>query len=228
MALRPEDAQARSELLLRDAEEDLRRERLQALWREWGATLIGMALMLVIGTGAGVAWRHWSQTRNETSTARLLHVFENPEEPMTPEVARGMKADHAAIAWLSRVPNAKPEDLPALYSAAANAGGGKVWGWLARWNELRLRMDDPKEDPARLIADYRNLAGDMKHESLSALAWTDAAIIAGERQKDPQAALGYLASAEKVTPRATPMSAVVTDLKHLYVVRSQAAQGGTP
>lgn len=223
MALRPEEADVRSELLIRDAEEALQRERLQQFWKAWGSTLIGMAVMLVVGTGVGVAWREWRQSDNEKSTAVLLDVVSDSTTPMSDELARDMSGNHAAIAWLSQVDAAKPGTLADLYENAARSGDDTVWGWLARWNTLRLRMDNPAEDSKKLIGDYEDLANDMKGSPLSALAWADAAIIAGEREKDPATALEYLARAEKITPRATPMWTIVADLKHLYEIRAQSS-----
>lgn len=221
MATRDDEASARSEILLRDAEEALAQERLREFWNAWGSTIIGMALMLVIGTGAGVAWREWRQAHNEASTAKLLNVIENDQLKMTDDLARGMTGEHAAIAWLSRAPSAKTEELAAIYAKAAESGKGDLWGWLARWNELRLRMDKPDEDAGKLITEYEKLASEEKGKAVSALAYADAAVIAGERQKDAKAALDYLAQAEKVTLRSTPMAVVIADLKHLYEIRAQ-------
>jgi hypothetical protein len=222
MAMHQDEAAARSEMLIRDAEDDLQKERLQAFWRAWGSTIIGMAVMLVVGTGAGVAWREWRESRNEQSTAALLSVLESPAAAMDEKTAAHMDENQAAIAWLSRAETAKPEELAKIYGSAAEAGDNSTWGWLARWNSLRLRMDNASEDPEKLIQSYESLAADKKNSPLSALAWADAAIIAGERMKDPGKALEFIARAEKIVPRATPMSAIISDLKHLYEIRARA------
>lgn len=223
MAMNDDEAAARSALLIRDAEEALTQERMRAFWQAWGSTIIGMAIMLVIGTGAGVAWREWRQSTNESSTSKLLTVLENPDLPLSDTATHGLTGEHAAIAWLSRASTTKQAELEKLFGQAAIDGKDSVWGWLARWNELRVRMDNDKEDAGKLIADYEKLAQDANGQALSALAYADAAIIAGERQKDPQAALKYIAQAEKVVPRATgPMSVLLADLKHLYEIRANA------
>lgn len=222
MAMNQDEADTRSALLLRDAEEALQKEKLQEFWRQWGSTIIGMAIMLVVGTGAGVAWREWRQSHNEAATTKLLTLIENPETPITAQDVSSMSENHAAIAWLSRASSAKPEELEKIYASAASAGDNTDWGWLARWNTLRLRMDNPSEDPQKLISDYEALANDKKNSPLAALAYTDAGVIAGERLKDPAKALEYLNKAEKLAPRATSMSVMVTDLKHLYDIRAQS------
>lgn len=226
MALGQDEAQARSELLLRDAEDELKREKMQLWWKQWGPTIIGMCLMLVIGTAAGVGYREWRRAQNEQSTAQLLKIVGDDKAILTPDVAKDMGGNHAAIAYLTKAGTLKEDDktaLQKLYGAAANAGDDTVWGWLGRWNTLRLRMDDPKEDPAKLLKDYEKLAADVKKSSLSALAYTDAAVIAGERMKDPKNALSYVQKAEAIVPRGSPMATIIADLKHLYEIRVQQA-----
>lgn len=229
MALHEDEARARSEILLRDAEDDLARERLRNFWLQWGSTIIGMCLMLVVGTGAGVLWREWREARNAASTAQLAGVVENPNAPMTADAAKKMTANHAAIGWLTHagtvkldtVPTAaQREQLVAAYEAAARADGDTSWGLLARWNALRLRMDDTGEDPAKLMKEFDDLARKMGDSPLSALPLTDAAVIAGERVKDPQRALGYLDRAEKAAGDASQMTVHIADLRHLYQIRA--------
>lgn len=223
MATREEEAAARSEILLRDAEEALAQERLREFWTQWGSTIIGMAVMLVIGTGAGVAWREWRQSANENSTSALLRIVDSGQYIMSENFASDMKKEHAALAWLSEAKDANSEVVQGFLEQAAKNGGESAWGWLGRWNLLRQRMDDEKEDPEKLIGDYKDLADDMRGKSMAALAWTDAAVIAGERLKDPARALDYLAQAEKLVERAGPMGVIIGDLRHLYVVRAQDA-----
>jgi len=235
MASPEDEATARTEGLLRDAEETLQQERMAEFWRQWGTTLMGMALMLVIGTGAGVVWREWRGAKNQTATTTLINIVTSKDPVIGPEVAK-LGGNHAAIAYLSKAgvlaanmgAEGPSADLAKLYAATAKAGDNTVWGWLGRWNTLRLRMDDDKADAAKLLADYEALAHDKKGQQLSALALTDAAIIAGERLKDPVRALGYIAQAEKVVSSTTPMSSTVSDLKHLYQIRAQTTAQTTP
>lgn len=228
MALSQDDAQARSELLLRDAEEALQQERLHEFWRAWGGTIIGMAIMLVIGTGAGVAWREWREARDARSTEQLVKITDNPAIPMDDAAAKKMKDEHAAIGWLVKAgtvtdastPDARKQ-LQADYAAAAKDGGNSSWGYLARWNELRMKMDDDKQDPEKLISQFEKLGDDMGKSSLAALPYTDAAVVTGERLKDPKRALEFLDKAEEAAGAATQMQVHIADLRHLYEIRAQ-------
>lgn len=230
MARPQEEALARTEVLIRDAEEALQQERLKELWKQWGTTLIGMAVMLVIGTGAGVAWREWNRTKNEQATAQLVNLLGQEDIVIGPETERDLGKNHAAIAYLSKAgklvekgkTDAVRDELTKLYTAAARAGDDTTWGWLARWNELRIQMDNEKSDTGKLLKDYEHLASERKGESMSAVVLMDAAIIAGERLKDPTRALEYLAQAQAVVPPTTPMDSLLSDLRHLYQVRALA------
>lgn len=229
MASPNDEALARTEILLRDAEEALQQEKLREFWKQWGSTLIGMAIMLVVGTGAGVMWREWQYKKNEKATTTLVTVLGAPEIMIGPEVEKSMGPKHAAIAYITKAgkmigtdqSKAPRTDLENLYAAAARAGDDTIWGWLARWNELRLKMDDPKADFSALLSSYEHLAKERKGEGLSALVLTDAAVIAGERLKDPERALGYVKQAEAVVTPASPTASIIADLKHLYTVRAQ-------
>jgi hypothetical protein len=229
MAMHQDEAQARSELLLRDAEEALQQERLREFWKAWGPTIIGMCVMLVVGTGAGVAWREWRDSRNADSTTQLIKVANDPAVPMTDDAARDMTRQHAAMAWLAKAGTLSGKDkltdeerknLAQYFEAAAKKGDDTAWGWLGRWNALRMRMDDETAQPKDLIEEFDELAGQMGDSPLAALPYSDAAILAGERLKDPKAAIEYLDKAEKVSADATQMQVHIADLRHLYEIRA--------
>jgi len=236
MPLNEDEANARSALLLRDAEEDLARERMHAFWRQWGSTIIGMCLMLVVGTAAGVGFRQWREAQNAQSTNQLANLIATPGIPVTDETAKDLTDTHAAIAWLARAgtiqiagtPTAEQtKELQTAYEAAAQKGDDTPWGLLARWNVLRLRMDDASADPKDLIKDLDSLADQMDSSALRALPLTDAAVIAGERLKDPEAALDFLDRAEKAAGNATQMTVYIADLRHLYEIRAADADATT-
>ena len=138
---RPQDeALARTEVLIRDAEEALQQERLQEFWKQWGTTLMGMAVMLVIGTGAGVAWREWQQTKNEKATAQLSDLIAKQDIVIGPEVERELGANHAAIAYITKAgklveggkSDAARDELAKLYGQHLHRRRGRADCWQAR------------------------------------------------------------------------------------------------
>lgn len=219
---RPQDpADLRTEQLLRDAAEELRRENMQKLWKEWGTTIIGMCVMLVIGTGIGVMWREWKASNAEKSTAALYQV-ESRGAPV-PAVSDAMLDNHLAMAWLAHAARISPDnkdELQNAFQSAANTGKSD-WAWLGAWNALRMEMDDETADATALIQKFEQLAKDGTKYGYSALAWIDAAILAGERLADPTRALDYLSRADTTIQRGTPAAALAADLTHLYAIRKQ-------
>src|SRR5690606_33773334 len=131
-----------------------------------------------------------------------------------------LSGNHAAMYWLTQAQAVEKAQTPEgraklaeIYEHAANAGGSDIWDWLADLNLLRLRMDNPQGDAAALLNDYESLARDMRGSGLASMAWADAAVIAGERLKDPDRALGYLANAEKHVTGMGAMAVMIADLK---------------
>jgi hypothetical protein len=228
MATPQDEAMLRTENLLRDAEDALQQDRMRDLWAQWGTTIIGMALMLVVGTGAGVIWRKWEQAQNEKATSALIKLTSN-QKTTAADIASQTTGQHASIAYLTKAGNlvsagvtdTNRADIEKLYQNAATEGKNTSWGWLARWNTLRLQMDDPKADAKKLLENYEALAADKKGSELAALAYLDAAIIAGERLKDATRAIDYIKQAEKIIQPATPIASIVSDIKHIYLIRAQ-------
>lgn len=234
MAKPQDEALARTENLIRDAEDALQQERLHLFWKQWGGTLVGMALMLVIGTGSGVVWREWQKSKNEKATNALYTMITGNNIVIGPETESRLGENHASIAYMAKAGklleggkiDAVRDELARLYAAASRTGDDTTWGWLARWNELRLQMDDDKADATKLLKAYEDLADEREGEGLSALVLTDAAVIAGERLKDPERALKYVNQAENVVTPTTPMASILSDLKHLYTIRAQSIKEG--
>ncbi len=46
---------------IREVNEDMQRDRLQRLWSRYGAYLIGLVVLIVLATAAGVGYRAWSE-----------------------------------------------------------------------------------------------------------------------------------------------------------------------
>ena len=47
----------------REVNEEIRQDRARALWDRFGSLIIGVAVAVVVGTGAYVAWEYWSENR---------------------------------------------------------------------------------------------------------------------------------------------------------------------
>ncbi len=65
--------------IFREVDEALQREKAEKFWKEYGPTVLLAAILLVVGTAAGVAWRTWDHNRNETETAKLVEALDGQE-----------------------------------------------------------------------------------------------------------------------------------------------------
>ncbi len=57
--------------IFREVEEDLQRDRLEALARRWGPLILGLVLVVVVATAGYVFWRNWQTSHLEGRTAAL-------------------------------------------------------------------------------------------------------------------------------------------------------------
>jgi len=228
MAINRADPNLKTEQLLRDAEEALARERMADFWRNYGATIIAAALMLVVGTAAGTAWKAWKANDNEKNTAALLAVLDGKSDDFG-----ALAGNHAAMARLMDAQTALADTktdkalvmdhVKKLYGETASSrASGKPWQNLAQWNVLRLEMDNPNADPKDLIADLTDLSRRMEGDGFAAMPLIDAAIIAGERLNDNKQAIDLLNRADSFAPRGTGAATLVDDLRHLYTMNQPA------
>lgn len=51
----------------REVNEELRQDQAKALWDRFGPALIGLAVLVVLGTAAFVAWQYWTESRANKS-----------------------------------------------------------------------------------------------------------------------------------------------------------------
>jgi hypothetical protein len=105
----------KSEEFIREVDEELQRERIAKLWQRYGGLLVGLALLLVLGTAAKVAWDHWRQ------------------RAMAAEALRFAAAEQALT-------GAKPAEAADQFAALA-AEGDTGYAALARLREAQARID---------------------------------------------------------------------------------------
>lgn len=65
--------------LLKEFEDDLRREKSEALWKNIGRNLVGISIAIVIGTIGGVVWKEYKASRSAKQTTALMTGFERLE-----------------------------------------------------------------------------------------------------------------------------------------------------
>jgi hypothetical protein len=105
----------KSEEFIREVDEELRREQLSKLWRRYGGAVVGLAVLVVVGTAAKVGWDHWQQ------------------RTLAAEAQRFAAAEQLLAA-------AKPAEAAEAFAAIAAEGGGTGYAALARLNEAEARL----------------------------------------------------------------------------------------
>lgn len=119
--------------IIREVDEELKRENWQKLWKRYGKFLIGAAVFSVAATAAVVGWREYDASQRLAIGDRFAAVLADAESSDTPAAS----AD-------------------ALSAFAAGAPDG--YAMLARLREAKLRAD--AGDRGAAIAIYDSIAGD--------------------------------------------------------------------
>lgn len=71
--------------LIREVEEDLRRERYQKLWHSYGAYAVASILLLVLGVAGLVGWRAWVESKQIAASVTYETVISALQQDDSPE-----------------------------------------------------------------------------------------------------------------------------------------------
>lgn len=84
--------------VMREIDEDLRREKLRAFWVENRAWIIGGIILAIVMTGALSYWRQHTVNRNAEATYILFNAMDTSDEPMLRALAAEGRGTHSALA----------------------------------------------------------------------------------------------------------------------------------
>ena len=59
--------------LLKEFEDDMRREQREAAWKNFGKYAVWMSIAIVLGTAGGVSWRYYQKSQAEKATAVVIN-----------------------------------------------------------------------------------------------------------------------------------------------------------
>jgi hypothetical protein len=131
--------------LIRELEEDMRRDRAKALWDEYGKWLIAISVAIIVGTAAGVVWKNYALKQNEARTDQLLATYDR---------ATGKEAKDAKV----------------ILDEVIKTGGSHAPAALAQLRAAELSLSDG--DLADAQKRYGALADTHADEALRAVAFT--------------------------------------------------------
>lgn len=168
------------ENLLREIQEDLRRERLEKLWKRYGAFVIVAAVAIVLAVAAYQAWRGWEQSRRKAESASFIAAERLAEaDPAAAVDALSHLADKGAggVGMLAGFREAallasqgKADEAAAAYEALATRLDHPLYRDLARlrWIATRLANDPAAAEDARMSDTLAALSGDTNPWRFSA------------------------------------------------------------
>lgn len=113
--------------LIREVEEDLRRENLEKLWRKYGSYALAAAVLVILAVAGNVGWQHYSASQRD-GRAREYESALNlvaAEDAKAVESLQAVAQGNDGYAALSR-----------LHAAALKAQAGDVDGAVATYEQL--------------------------------------------------------------------------------------------
>ena len=163
--------------IFREVDEDLRRDRMEGLFKRYGGIALAGALALVAGTGGYTAWRNWKQTQSQQETAALVAAIsqsgQGAEKGVEALAAFAGKADPgmAALAQLNAAALLAREGITAeavsVYEKiAGNSGVNAVYRDLATLLSVMHQLSSG--DPGQLQARLQPLSADSSPWRFSA------------------------------------------------------------
>lgn len=89
--------------ILREVDDDMRRQQLQAFWAENRLWILGGIILAIVATGSVTFWRGYMRQENMQATAQLMTALETPDTlaKLGDDPAALDSAAHAALARLA-------------------------------------------------------------------------------------------------------------------------------
>jgi hypothetical protein len=133
----------KAEELFREVDEELQREKLLGLWRQYGGWVIAAVVVVIVGVAAFLGWQRWQEHSRRAQAQDFAQVMQTFAAKRYPEAALGLSRFAATaspgFATVARFDEAR---------AQIEAGDQK-----AALATLSALADDPKVDPL-----FRSLA----------------------------------------------------------------------
>lgn len=115
--------------LIREVDEEVRRERMERLWRHYRLPLALAALALVLVTAGASIWRNMESKRAGEAMARLERAIHQLEAEKPAQAAQ-------AFAALAKDSDGSLRDIARLWQARALAQAAQAESALAAWRDL--------------------------------------------------------------------------------------------
>lgn len=149
--------------IFQEIEEDLQRQRIEALWKKYGSTLLSCALIIIVVTALVMGWKSYRHNHSQQDTSGLAQIVIDQEAQKPQDMIEALMAydkahqgtAQSAIARLYAAQEAATQSQTAkaleLYdSVASDQKIPAVYAQLA--NLLYVLTDMDEGEPAKLEA----------------------------------------------------------------------------
>lgn len=198
------------EILLREADEALRQERLQNIWDQYGNWIIAGIIGVVALTGLISAYQGWQTTQNKKATAQVMQIASTPDTA-TDAALSAIPTSQRFIAQLNQIAAAPLEQQRSIAAEMAQSGPDAISRQLGQLLSLRLSQAD-----AQTRLEQLDQLINKKNSYLAGLAALDAATIAGEELQNASKAREYLAIASEKATNTPELRPLIDRLTPLY------------
>jgi hypothetical protein len=120
--------------IFREVDEDLRREQVKRLWDRFAPYVIGLAVLIVVGTAGYRGWVYWQETRAQATGDRFLAALDLADANKHEEAIAALQAIEADGSGQYPV-------LAGFRIAAEKAATGDVKGAVAEYDAITGRAD---------------------------------------------------------------------------------------
>lgn len=132
--------------IFQEIDEDLRRDRLMQIWRRYGTAIVALGIGLVVGVGAFIGWRNYTESRLDSQAVAMADAARLLGEGKHAEAA-------AAFTALANDAGGAYGDLAMLDAAAATLDAGDIAGAVVLYDRVATgTKDDSLRALARLLA----------------------------------------------------------------------------
>lgn len=159
---------AATEALIREVDEDLKRDQFEKLWQAYGKYAVAAAALLILGVAGNELWQHRQRSLSQEESARFSAASQQAAQGRDAASLSGLeglakegKTAYASLAAMKRAgflaAQGEREKSAEAYQLAGTASNAEpLYQGSARLHALFLQID--QGDPARLEAELAPLA----------------------------------------------------------------------
>lgn len=205
---------------VRDA---MRREKLENFWQKNGLFVIGLLILLVVGTAFNAGYKAWQQDQNMAQTKDLLNSFLTKDPQKITQQADTLQPGLQVVALMNAagvyMQDGKKDEAAQVYEKIISAADAPLeMRQLAQLSLLRINRKGL--NPEGLVAELGKVWSDAKNPWRNHARLEAAVILANDlnNHAEARALLATLTSADDV-PRTLKQKAMSLDL--LYALQEK-------